>query len=136
MTTSNSDNQRLLRNSLIGNAWFSILSAVAILGAGRYLADSLGLREHSTLTILAVGLIGYAGILLVNARRPQIKLADAWTAVVLDAMWVLGSCALVFVVPFTSGGKWLIVAVAEVVFCFALLQSLGIRRVTRDKQTV
>lgn len=136
MTPSNSDNQRLLRNSLIGNALFSILSAVTILGSGRYLAEFLGLRGHLTLTILAIGLIGYACILLVNARRPQIKLGDAWTAVVLDAVWVLGSYALIFVVPFTSGGEWLIVAVAEVVFCFALLQSLGIRRAMRDEQAV
>lgn len=136
MTPSNSDNQRLLRNSLIGNALFSILSAVTILGSGQYLAEFLGLRGHLTLTILAIGLIGYACILLVNARRPQIKLGDAWTAVALDAVWVLGSYALIFVVPFTSGGKWLVVAVAEVVFCFALLQSLGIRRAMRDEQTV
>ena len=136
MAPSNSDNQRLLRNSLIGNALFSILSAVTILGSGHYLAEFLGLREHFTLTILAIGLIGYACILLVNARRPQIKLGDAWTVVVLDAVWVLGSYALIFVVPFTSGGEWLIVAVAEVVFCFALLQSLGIRRAMRDEQAV
>lgn len=134
MTQSNSDSQRLLRNSLIGNAFFSILSAVIILGSGQWLAEFLGLREHLTLTILAIGLIGYAGILLINARRPQIRLGDAWTAVALDAVWVLGSYTLVFVAPFTSGGKWLVVGVAEVVFCFALLQSLGIRRVMRHQQ--
>lgn len=136
MTPSNSDSQRLLRNSLIGNALFSILSAVIILASGQWLGEFLGLRGHFTLTILAIALIGYAGVLLVNARRPRIKLGDAWTAVVLDAAWVLGSYGLIFVVPFTSGGKWLIVAVAEVVFCFALLQSLGIRRVIRNQQTV
>ena len=136
MTRTNADNQRLLRNSLIGNALFSTLSALTILGSGQYLAEFLGLRGHLTLTILAIGLIGYACILLLNARRPQIKLGDAWTAVALDAVWVLGSYGLIFVVPFTSGGKWLVVAVAEVVFCFALLQSLGSRRAMRGEQTV
>lgn len=132
--TSRLDSQRLLRNSLVGNALFSVLSAVTILGSGQWLAEFLGLRDHLTLSILAIGLIGYACLLLVNARRPQIKLGDAWTAVVLDAIWVLGSYALIFVVPFTSGGKWLVVGVAEIVFCFALLQSFGIRRVRRDQQ--
>lgn len=136
MMQSNSDSQRLLRNSLIGNALFSVTSALIILGWGQYLAEFLGLRGHLALTVLAIGLIAYAFILVVSACRPQIKLGDAWTAVVLDAVWVLGSYTLIFIVPFRPGGKWLIVAVAEVVFGFALLQSLGIRRALRNQQTV
>jgi hypothetical protein len=130
-----SDRQRLLRNSLIGNAVFSMLSAAIILASGEWLSRFLGLHDHVALTVLAVGLIGYAFILLVNARRPEIKISDAWTAVILDAVWVLGSYVLIFVVPFTAEGKWLIVAVAEIVFCFALLQSLGIRRVRKSERT-
>jgi hypothetical protein len=130
-----SDRQKLLRNSLIGNAVFSMLSAAIILASGEWLSRFLGLHDHVALTVLAVGLIGYAFILLVNARRPEIKISDAWTAVVLDAVWILGSYVLIFVVPFTAGGKWLIVAIAEIVFCFALLQSLGIRRVRKSERT-
>ena len=135
MEGSISDRQKLLRNSLIGNAVFSMLSAVIIFASGEWLSRFLGLHDRIALTVLAVGLIGYAFVLLVNARRPEIKISDAWTAVVLDAVWVLGSHGLIFVVPFTAGGKWLIVAVAEIVFCFALLQSLGIRRVSKNART-
>ena len=134
MNQSIPDSQKLLRNSLIGNALFSILSALIILGSSGWLARFLGLRDHIVLTILAISLAGYAVILLINARKPKIKISDAWMAVILDAIWVIGSYALIFVVPLTFGGKWLIAAVAEIVFVFAILQSFGIRRVMKSEQ--
>ena len=134
MEPSLTDCQRLLRNSLIGNALFSMLSALMILVSSRRLAQFIGLRDHMVLTVLAISLAGYAVILLVNARRPKIKISDAWMAVILDAVWVIGSYALIFVVPFTFGGKWLIAGVAEIVLVFAILQSFGIRRVMRGDQ--
>jgi hypothetical protein len=134
MEPSLTDSQKLLRNSLIGNALFSMLSALAILASTGWLADFLGLRDRIGLTVLAISLAGYAVILLINARRPKIKISDAWMAVILDAIWVMGSYALIFVVPFTFGGKWLIAAVAEIVFVFAVLQSFGIRRVRQSEQ--
>jgi hypothetical protein len=135
METSLSDSQRLLRNSLIGNAVFSILSAAVILASTGWLAQFLGLRDHIGLTVLAFSLAGYAVILLINARRPKIKISDAWMAVILDAIWVTASYALIFAVPFTLGGKWLVAVVAEIVLLFAVLQSFGIRRVRRSEQT-
>ena len=136
MEPSLTDCQKLLRNSLIGNALFSMLSAVAILASTGWLAQFLGLRDRIVLTVLAISLAGYAVILLINARRPKIKISDAWMAVTLDAVWVIGSYALIFIVPFTFGGKWLIAAVAEIVFAFAVLQTFGIRRATRTEQTI
>ena len=136
MEPSLTDCQKLLRNSLIGNALFSILSAVAILASTGWLAQFLGLRDRTVLTVLAISLAGYAVVLLINARRPKIKISDAWMAVILDAVWVMGSYALIFVVPFTSSAKWLIAAVAEIVFVFAVLQTFGIRRATRTEQTI
>jgi hypothetical protein len=134
MQPSLTDSQKLLRNSLIGNALFSMLSALAILASSGWLAQFIGLRDHIVLTILAISLAAYAVILLINARRPKIKISDAWMAVILDAIWVIGSYALIFVVPFTFGGKWLIAGVAEIVFVFAILQSFGIRRVMKSEQ--
>ena len=135
MEPSLTDSQKLLRNSLIGNALFSMLSALAILAFTGWLAHFLGLRDHIFLTVLAISLAGYAVILLINARKPKIKISDAWMAVILDAIWVIGSYALIFVVPFSFGGKWLIAAVAEIVLVFAILQSFGIRRVRKSEQT-
>jgi hypothetical protein len=134
MEPSLTDSQKLLRNSLIGNALFSMLSAALILGSTGWLAQFLGLRDHIGLTVLAISLAGYAVVLLINARRPKIKISDAWMAVVLDAIWVIASYVLIFIVPFTFGGKWLIAGVAEIVLVFAVLQSFGIRRVSKGEQ--
>src|SRR5260370_41928756 len=134
MEPSLTDCQKLLRNSLIGNALFSVLAALVILACTGWLAQFLGLRDHIGLTVLALSLAGYAVILLLNARRPRIKISDAWMAVILDAIWVIGSYALIFIVPFTFGGKWLIAAFAEIVFLFAILQSFRIFRVRQSQQ--
>lgn len=135
MEPSSIDRQKLLRNSLVGNALFSIVSAAIILASTGWLARFLGLHDRIGLTVMAVSLVAYAAILLINARRPKIKISDAWVVVIMDAVWVIGSYALILVVPFTFGGKWLIAGVAEIVLIFAVLQSLGIRRARSSEQT-
>ncbi len=73
-------------------------------------------------------------ILWFNARRPKIRITDAWVAVIMDVIWVVGSYALIFVVPFSVGGKWVVALVAELVLAFAILQWLGIRRVRKSQR--
>lgn len=69
-----------------------------------------------------------------NARREKIKIVDAWIAVILDTVWVVGSYVLWFAVRFSIGGKWAVAVVAELVFLFALVQWLGLRTVGRKGQ--
>jgi hypothetical protein len=123
-----------LKKALTGNAVFSVLSGAVILLANRWLVKFLGLPEEVSLAILGVSLIVYAGILLLNARRPKIKITDAWVAVIMDAIWVVGSYVLIFAVPFSVGGKWVVALVAELVLAFAILQWLGIRRIRKSEQ--
>ena len=136
MNQSVQERQGLLKKALIGNAVFSILSGAAILWANRWLVGFLGLSDKVSLAILGVSLIVYAAILWLNARRPKIRITDAWIAVAMDAVWVVGSYAVIFLVPFSVAGKWVIALVAEVVLAFALLQWLGIRRVRKSDQYV
>jgi len=128
--------QGLLKKALAGNAVFSIVSGVAILIANRWLVKFLGLPETVSLAILGLSLIVYAALLWLSARRPKIKITDAWLAVIMDGAWVLGSYLIIFLVPFSVGGKWVIALVAEVVLAFAILQWLGIRRVQRNPYRV
>jgi hypothetical protein len=128
------ESQALLRKALVGNALFSISSALTILAFNHWLVRFLGLPEQVSLIVLAIGLVGYAVMLVLNARRPVIKVSDAWVAVLMDAVWVIGSCALLFIVPFSAGGKWLIVLLAEIVLTFAVLQIFGIRRINKGEQ--
>lgn|SRR5215472_17583870 len=134
MNTISNECQCLLKNALVGNAAFSFVSGVLIVFGNHWVVKVLGLPEKASLAILGISLIFYAGMLLLNAFRPTIKIADAWTAVVLDAIWVVGSYALIFVVPFSVIGKWVVALVAELVLIFAVLQWLGIRRIRKSEQ--
>jgi hypothetical protein len=128
------ESQGLLKRALIGNAMFSGLSGAAILLANRWLVKFLGLPDKVSLAILGVGLIVYAAVLWFNARRPKIRITHAWVAVVMDAVWVLGSYTLIWVVPFSLAGKWVVALVAELVLAFAVWQWLGIRRIRKSEQ--
>jgi hypothetical protein len=134
MNQSVEESQGLLKKALTGNAVFSVVSGVAILFANRWLVKFLGLPDNVSLAILGVSLIGYAAILWLNARRPTIKITDAWIAVIMDAVWVVGSYVLIFVVPFSVGGKWVVTLVAELVLAFAIMQWLGIRKIRKAGQ--
>jgi hypothetical protein len=84
--------------------------------------------------LLGASLIVYAGVLLWNARRSKIRIIDAWVAIIMDVIWVVASYTLIFIVPFSSGGRRAVALVAELVLAFAILQWLGIRRVRRSEQ--
>jgi hypothetical protein len=134
MNQSVEERQGLLKKALTGNAVFSVVSGVAILFANRWLVKFLGLPDKISLAILGVSLIVFAAILWLNARRPTIKITDAWIAVIMDAVWVMGSYVLIFVVPFSVGGKWVVALVAELVLAFAIVQWLGIRKIRKSRQ--
>ena len=99
------ESQGLLKGALIGNAMFSGLSGAAILLANRWLVKFLDLPDKVSLAILGVSLIVYATVLWFNARRPKIRITDAWVTVVMDAVWVLGSYTMILVIPFSLAGK-------------------------------
>ena len=134
MNEQTSDKQKLLRRALQGNALFSVISGALILAINRTLVEFLGLPSSASLTPLGIGLLVYAGWLLWNARREKIRIVDAWMAVALDMVWVVGSYALLFAVRFSSSGKWVVALVAEAVLVFAVMQWLGLRRLGRSRQ--
>jgi uncharacterized membrane protein len=129
-----SDGQTLLRRALQANALFSAISGAFLFALNRALVEFLGLSNNVSLAPMGIGLLGYAGWLLWNARRERIKIAAAWIAVILDLVWVVGSYAVLFAVRFTNGGKWAVALVAEVVFLFAVMQWLGVRRIGKSRQ--
>lgn len=124
----------LLRRALMGNALFSTLSGLTMLFAQGWVLRILGLSPDVSLVILGVGVIVFAATLAINARRQQVKASDAWIAILMDLAWVLGSYVVIFVVPFSTGGKWVVGAVAELVLLFAVLQFVGIRRIQKSEQ--
>jgi hypothetical protein len=134
MKPTTSEHQDLLKRALTGNAVFSLLSGLVIVFANRWLVNFLGLSASISLGLGAIGisLVVYAVLLCLSTRRSHIRISNAWLAVVMDVLWVLGSCALVMVVPFSAAGKWTVILVADLVLLFAILQWLGIRRVQKS----
>jgi hypothetical protein len=126
------DCQGLLKKALTGNALFSVISGVAILIANRWLVKFLGLPDKVSLALVGISLVVYAALLWLSARKAKIKITDAWVAIAMDLVWVVGSYALIAVVPFSAGGKWAVALVAELVLAFAVLQWMGIRRVLKS----
>ena len=131
MENSNKGRQQLLRRALLANASFSTISGFVLVFAERWVVRLLGLPETIDLITLGIGLLVFAAVLVLFARKNPIKLLDAWIAVILDAAWVIGSYPLLFVVPFSTSGKWVVGIVAEVVMVVALMQWLGIRRIRK-----
>jgi hypothetical protein len=123
----------LLRKALIGNALFSTVSGLTILFAQGWVLRILGLPSSVNLLVLGAGLIVFAVTLVINARKQQVKKSDAWIAVCMDVAWVIGSYVLIFIVPFSTEGKWVVAVVAEAVLVFAVLQIVGIRRIQKSE---
>jgi hypothetical protein len=123
----------LLRKALIGNALFSAVSGLTILFAQGWVLRILGLPNSVNLLVLRAGLIVFAVTLVINARKQQVKKSDAWIAVCMDVAWVIGSYVLIFIVPFSTEGKWVVAVVAEAVLVFAVLQFVGIRRIQKSE---
>jgi hypothetical protein len=60
--------------------------------------------------------------------RARLSRGEALLAVVLNAGWVAGSVAVMEVGSLTRVGNWAVAAVAAAVLVFAVLESVGLRR--------
>lgn len=87
-----------------------------------------------TPAVIAIGVfcLGYALLLGALAQRPRLPLALPWTLVIGNALWALASVLLHYsdaIAP-TPLASALLLAQAALVFGFAELQWLGLRRST------
>ena len=129
-TTSLQPATSLLRRALIGNSIFSTVTGGLLLLLAGTIAEVMGLESAAPLTVLGLVILPFAAGLYYMATRPHIHLTLARFIVVMDFAWVVVS-ALVLVtnaVPLTSGGRWIILILADLVLVFAVAQVLGLRR--------
>lgn len=124
------DPAQFLRRSLRGNAAFSTLSGLAFALASGAIAAFLG--DVQPLLILAVGLqlLLFAGALMWLASRTRISVSLAIGVIVADLLWVLGTIVIVYADLFTRGGAALALVLADVVVLMAVLQSIGVHRMS------
>lgn len=122
---------QLLRRALQANAGFSVITGAMLLVAPSRLWDHLGLERGWILPALGLGLIGFAGLLVLLARQDRVDLRAAGVVCLADGLWVTGSGLLVLWDPLgmTTVGRWLVLGVAGAVLLFALAQGWGVHRV-------
>ncbi len=128
-TITRKDN--LLRDTLRANSIFSGVSGLVLVVGFAPLANFIGVAWAWTLIVLGIGLLGYAFLLMQASRRAELEMKEAMVFIVSDVVWVLLSVVLLLTdwIPFTIEGRWLIVILADVVACFAVLQFIGARRI-------
>jgi hypothetical protein len=128
MTDSN-DRQRWLRNSLLGNAAFSILSGLSFAIAAASVSSLLGIEQIELVRSVGIGLLAFASFVAFVATRPVIDLSAALAIVIGDLSWVVGTVPIVMLGVLSPSGVVAALAIADIVLVFAGLQYWGIRRV-------
>lgn len=122
---------KMLRTAFLGNAVFSVISAFVFTVFAPLVADFLGL-DLSPLVVMAagVGLLGFGCWVGFQAWRPVISPSDAWGIVFGDLGWVAATVLLwAFFPDLFSDQGWIVAdLVALAVLTFAILQTIGIRR--------
>ena len=123
------DRQTLLRNSLRGNAAFSLLSGLTFLLGADAVAGAIGLGDPRILAVLGASLLGFAGLLVFVSSRATLHLPTAMAIVWMDLAWVAGTVPVVALDLLNRTGALAAVGIADVVLVFAILQYLGVRRI-------
>jgi hypothetical protein len=122
------DSTRFLRRSLqLDGIASGITGVLLVVGAGPVSA-LIGLSAPGLARAVGALLTLYAAALLWNAGRARVSRAETRAAVVLNAVWVVGSIALIELGPLTMLGNLAVAAVALAVLAFAILEIVGLRR--------
>ena len=121
----------MLRLALRGNGVFSILSGISFVALSGPISRAIGLEYPMIMVAIGLGLLIFAGALFFNAARSEISRLEAALAVAGDIAWVLGSGVIIALGILTTTGNWAVAIVADVVLLFAILQFIGLRRLSR-----
>jgi hypothetical protein len=94
------------------------------------LAQITGVGAPIVFYILGVGLIIFAGGIILNVLRPQLNIKETWAIIIGDISWVAASIALLLLFPslLSSTGHALVIGIAAIVAGFAVAQFIGLRR--------
>jgi hypothetical protein len=128
---------QFLRRVLLGNALFSALTGLLLIVDASLITPMLHAPAR-VLTVLGVIILLAAAELAWLATRPQLDLRWVKFILVLDCTWVAVSVAVLMtgLLPLTTGGKWAVGIVADMVTLFAVLEFLGLRRLATNQDNL
>ena len=124
------DQFKTLRRAIKGNGVFSLTSGLVLALGAKPVAAFMGAGTTAVYLILGIALIIFGVDLLWVASKDAIDRLLAWTAVILDIIWVVASYTLLLAgwLPLTTTGNWTVALLAEAVTVFAIWQTIGLRR--------
>jgi len=125
-----STNDSLLRRALRANGIFCTFSGLFLLIAGAPVADFLAVESALVIRLIGVALLPYGFNLIRETGITPLHRYTGPLAIAGDIAWVIGSIAIIIADPFdlSAAGKWAILAVADIVATFAVIQIIGLRR--------
>ncbi len=120
----------MLRRTIQADSVFSLLGGLLLLIDSELIATLIGLPWSLAFVIVGIGLIGYAALLFLAARRTPLDRRQALGFLVADVAWVLASVVIVLdgLVPLSTAGFWGVLIIADIVAVFAVLKYIGLRR--------
>ena len=116
---------RILLFALYGNATFSLMTGLTLIGFSEHVAIWLGGVPQPLLIAIGIALLPFAGHLVLAARRKPVRPAEILYLTTLDFLWVLGSGIVLILGSFSMQGKVIIGTVALLVAIWGTLQAIG-----------
>ena len=121
-------NDSTIRRALKANAIFSAVSGLVLAAGAVPMSDLIGAPTWLTL-VVGIGLLPWAALVWRYSTRDEIRTAEAWSVVVGDEIWLVGTIVLLLMYPtaLTAEGNALAAVVGLIVAAFAVAQMMGIR---------
>lgn len=119
----------LLRNALRVNGLFSLLAGLAAVLFATPIAEAMAINSI-VLYVVGVGTALFGLSILWATRAPDIDLKFGASVVAADLLWVIGA-SIVLAVGLVESG-WILAAISTPVLVFAILQTAGVVRATRE----
>lgn len=115
-----------LQRALLPNGILAFTSGLAIIFMRGQLAEIFGITSSTPLLIVGI-IVSFFGLSVLAEVKMQRALASLWI-IAQDALWVIGTIALVIFQPFelSSAAYWIIVFYALPVLVFVWFQSYGL----------
>lgn len=137
-TLQSNSSATFLKRALYANAIFSGISGLDFVIFSNRITNFLGWPVSWLIPAIGVGLMLFALFIVMVVRtvarssKPNKSLVQIIIA--SDVAWIVLSCAIIFLpttnlLALTTGGKWAVAILADIVLVFAILQFLGLRRI-------
>jgi len=130
-TQALSPSNGLLRRAIQLDGLLGGIGSGAILTvAANPIASFMGLANSLPILVIGLGLIAWGVALLWVSSRPVIERHYVMTILATNAIWVIGSLIILAADLFalTTGGRWAVLIVADVVIAFMIAEYVGLRR--------